>query len=276
MGGLALVEGVRLIEVDTGERARAYRDAYTEQVRGRVEGGDGRVSERSGPIVRSYGNGRPGFVGYKELGGLEGDELDKLINEQREFFQARNEGFEWKYHGYDLPQDLPERLVKAGLTPDEEEMIMIGEAADLATTARATEGVRIRQVDQREDFVRIAAMETEVWGHDHGWLVDHLTQEVQHGGIVLAAEPDDGSKVVSAAWLHLNEGTEFAGLWGGSTLKDWRGRGIYKALVAARATKAVERGYRYLQSDTSEDSRPILARLGLLPVATTTPYNWRP
>lgn len=265
-----------MIEVDTGERARGYRDAYTEQVRGRTNADNGRTYERSGPVTRSYGNGRPGFIDYKHLNGLEGDELDKFVNEQRDFFKSRNEEFEWKYHGYDLPEDLPQRLVKAGLTPDEEEMIMIGEAADLATNAKTPDGVRIRQVDQREDFVRIAAMETEVWGYAHDWLVDHLAQEVQTGGIVLAAEPTDGSKVVSAAWLRPNEGTEFAGLWGGSTLEEWRGKGIYKALVAARAKAAVERGFRYLQSDTSLDSRPILARLGLLPVATTTPYNWRP
>ncbi|MBM7783610.1 GNAT family N-acetyltransferase [Tenggerimyces flavus] len=268
-----------MIEVDGGERARAYRDAYTEQVRGQAHEGDGRTYERSGPVVRSYGNGRPGFVGYQDLQGLAGDELDTFINEQRDFFKERNEEFEWKYHGYDLPADLPERLVKAGLTPDDEEMIMIGEAADLATDAKAPAGTKIRQVDQHDDFVRIAAMETEVWGFSHDWLVDHLAQEVKAGGIVLAAEAEaeaEDGKVVSAAWLHLNQGTEFAGLWGGSTLQEWRGRGIYKALVAARAHKAVERGFRYLQSDTSEDSRPILARLGLLPVATTTPYNWRP
>lgn len=265
-----------MIEVDNGERARGYRDAYTEQVRGQLHEGGGRTCERSGPIVRTSGGNRPGFIGYKDLQGLEGDELDQLINEQRDFFKNRNEEFEWKYHGYDLPEDLPERLVKAGLTPDDEEMIMIGEAADLATHTPMPQGVRIRQVDQHEDFVRIAAMESEVWGYAHDWLVPHLTEEVETGGVVLAAEQEDGSKVVSAAWLHPNEGTQFAGLWGGSTLQEWRGKGIYKALVAARAKAAIERGFRYLQSDTTMDSRPILARLGLLPVATTTPYIWRP
>ena len=264
-----------MIEVDTSDRARAYQDAYTEQVRGQVTEDDGRTYERSGPVVRSYGDGR-GFIGYQDLQGLEGDALDRFIDEQRDFFQARNEGFEWKYHGYDLPEDLPERLVKAGLTPDEEEMIMIGEAADLASDRPAPDDVMIKPVDTEDDFARIAAMESEVWNEDQTWLVEHLAREKRAGALILVAEPEETSKVVSAAWLHPNKGTEFAGLWGGSTLKEYRGRGIYRALVAARAKAAVERGYRYLQSDTSLDSRPILARLGLLPVATTTPYNWRP
>ena len=39
---------------------------------------------------------------------------------------------------------------------------------------------------------------------------------------------------------------EFAGLWGGATLEQWRGRGIYRALVAARAYSAIDQGVRYL------------------------------
>ena len=52
--------------------------------------------------------------------------------------------------------------------------------------------------------------------------------------------------------------------------------GIYRALVAARARIALERGRRYLQVDASDDSRPILERLGFIPVGTTTPYVWTP
>ena len=71
-------------------------------------------------------------------------------------------------------------------------------------------------------------------------------------------------------------GTEFAGLWGGGTLPEWRGRGIYRALVRYRAELAAQRGYRYLTVDASPDSRPILERLGFIRLAITTPYTWTP
>ncbi|MDN5854476.1 MAG: GNAT family N-acetyltransferase, partial [Actinomycetia bacterium] len=32
---------------------------------------------------------------------------------------------------------------------------------------------------------------------------------------------------------------------------------------------------RYINSDSTEYSRPILERSGLLKVSTTTPYTWR-
>jgi hypothetical protein len=42
--------------------------------------------------------------------------------------------------------------------------------------------------------------------------------------------------------------------------------------VARRAQIALERGYSILQVDASDDSRPILERLGLQVVGGTTPY----
>jgi hypothetical protein len=50
----------------------------------------------------------------------------------------------------------------------------------------------------------------------------------------------------------------------------------FRALVAARAGIAAERGYRYLQVDASADSRPILSRLGFAVLGTTTPYVLSP
>jgi hypothetical protein len=38
----------------------------------------------------------------------------------------------------------------------------------------------------------------------------------------------------------------------------------------------VAAGYRILQVDASDESRPILERLGLHVVGGTTPYLWRP
>ena len=78
---------------------------------------------------------------------------------------------------------------------------------------------------------------------------------------------------VSAAWIRFHPGTGFASLWGGGTLPEWRRQGIYSALLAHRARLAKERGYEFLRVDASEDSRPILQKLGLHGVTVTTPYS---
>src|SRR3954453_20032224 len=100
----------------------------------------------------------------------------------------------------------------------------------------------------------------------------------------LAVDPDAitvvvaeaGASVVCAAWIRFERDTEFATLWGGATLPERRRRGIYRAAVTYRANLAAAQGFRYLETDASEDSRPILERLGLSAVTTTTPYVWSP
>jgi len=137
----------------------------------------------------------------------------------------------------------------------------------------------LRWVTADADMRRIAAMQSAVWGQDWSWLGEHLIAQI-------AAAPDDiavvaaeaGGDVVAAAWLAFFEpgAGSFARLLGGSTLPRWRGRGIYRALVAARAQRGAARGVTYLQVDASDDSAPILRRLGFRAVTTTTTYVWTP
>ena len=154
---------------------------------------------------------------------------------------------------------------------------MIGLTAPLASAPTVPDGITLRRATARGDFERIAALQTEVWGDDHAWLADDLESSVGEAGddvVIIVAEA--GDRLVSSARLEFQPGTDFAGLWGGSTLAEWRARGIYRALVAERARLAAERGVRYLQVDASDDSLPILLRLGFEAVTTTTPYVWTP
>jgi GNAT superfamily N-acetyltransferase len=254
--------------------------AYDDQLRGRVPERlpEGETAERDGPVVRFYGGpGEQGWVLYRDLDGLEGAALDELIARQVAFFAARGERFEWKYHGHDLPPDLPERLRSAGFVPEDTETIVIARVDEIAGEPALPESVALREVTERADFERIAQMEKTVWGDKHTWLPDMLESERKldpESITIVVAEA--GEAVVCAAWIRFDSGTEFATLWGGATLPEWRRKGIYRAVVAYRANLARERGRRYLETDASDDSNPILQRLGFVPVTTTTPYIWSP
>ncbi len=253
--------------------------AYDAQLRVRVPERlpSGEAVERDGPLLRFMGGAGQGWVLYRDLAGLEGTALDELIARQVEVFAARGERFEWKLHGHDRPADLPERLRAAGFVPEEQETIVIGPVAQIAVPPVLPDGVSLREVSERADFERIGAMETRVWADAHNWLPDMLESERTADPDSLAVVvAESGDNVVCAAWIRFEQGTEFATLWGGATLPDWRKRGIYRATVAYRATLAAERGFRYLEVDASDDSRPILERLGFVAVATTTPYVWSP
>ena len=81
-----------------------------------------------------------------------------------------------------------------------------------------------------------------------------------------------GDRPISAGRTEFSQGRDFAGLFGGGTAEEWRGRGVFRALIAHRAARARERGVRYLYVDAVPMSRPIFERLGFVPVTTTTPY----
>jgi len=232
--------------------------------------------EQRGSVMRVVGQHR-GFIDTARDVGVQGEALDSLISEQRDFFAQRGEAVEWKTRGHDEPPDLPARLLAAGFVPEERETVVIGLAGQMAVEPVLPAGVTLRQVHQPSDLARIAAMESEVWDDDFSWVTQDLQARVQAAPdeiVVLVAEAD--GQVISAAWLVLKPGTDFAGLWGGSTLRAWRRRGIYRALVARRAQLACALGVRYLQVDASDDSKPILLRLGFQAVTTTTPYVWTP
>ena len=252
---------------------------YDAQLRGRLPERlpEGVRVEQDGPLLRFMGFALGGFIGYRDLGGLGGAELDELIERQVSVFAERGERFEWKFHAHDRPPDLAQRLRAAGLIAEEEETVVIAPVAEVAVEPLLPEGVSLRLASDRSDFELIASMEEAVWGDDHGWLVEMLEGEraVDPDALVVVIA-EAGSEVVSAAWVRFEPGTDFATLWGGATMPEWRGNGIYRATVAYRATIAAERGVRFLEVDASDDSRPILERLGFVPVTTTTPFVWSP
>ena len=163
--------------------------------------------------------------------------------------------------------------------PEDAETIVIARVTDVAGEAQLPEGLSLREVTSRTDFERIAALEQAVWGEEdqRNWLVDMLESERAVDPDALAiVVAEAATTVVCAAWIRFERGTEFATLWGGATLPEWRRRGIYRATVGYRANLAAGRGFRYLETDASDDSRPILERLGFTAVTSTTPYVWSP
>ncbi|HEY3958064.1 MAG TPA: hypothetical protein VGM53_32260 [Streptosporangiaceae bacterium] len=163
--------------------------------------------------------------------------------------------------------------------PEDQETVVIGVAADMASSPVLPDGTTLREVTTDADLHAIAGLETSVWGEDLSWMGRELIARrvTDPGAVMFFAVTDDATgQVVSAAWTIFYPGTDFGYLAGGSTLAPWRRRGIYRALVAVRAQRAAARGTRYVMVDASSDSAPILRRLGFRAVTTTTPYVWTP
>ncbi|WP_248582340.1 GNAT family N-acetyltransferase [Nocardioides sp. InS609-2] len=256
--------------------------AYDAQLRQEAEVSTAHGWHRHGPLVRAVTDWG-GFVTYRDLEGAEGAALDALIADTIAWFRDETEvsSFEWKSRGHDAPADLPERLLAQGLVADPTETVMIGAAERLDVPVDLPAGVLLRRAgddgaDLLADATAASKMQAAVFGRDAiadpSVLVNRLIEAPELYELWLAE--DEHGAVVSAGRLDIVPGTEFGGLWGGAVLADWRGRGIYRAMVAARARSAIRLGAVYLHSDCTDMSRPILERSGLVMVTTTTPYNW--
>ncbi|MFJ6845385.1 GNAT family N-acetyltransferase [Streptomyces griseoluteus] len=226
--------------------------------------------ERAGAVVRQVAGGR-GWNGVL-WSGLDAAGADAAIAEQIAYFTDLGRSFEWKLYAHDGPADLGERLIAAGFRAEEPETLMVGEIADLTLEERLPDGVRLLRAADAAGVDLVVAVHQRVFGTDGTALREHLLARLAADpGTVLAVVALAGDEPVASARLELVPGGDFAGLWGGGTVARWRGRGLYRALVAHRVRAAAAHGCRHVQVDASAMSRPVLERLGLHALTTTTP-----
>jgi GNAT superfamily N-acetyltransferase len=228
--------------------------------------------DRIGPLWAARYEGGRLFVTYAELDdpAARVAQIAALIAADESIVQA-----EWKTRTHDHAPGLEDALTRAGFAAEGVESVMLGDAGTLVDVP-APEGVTVRQMTTPADIRAALDMQDEVFGgtpYAERLLPEILERQARGEGVEVWAAEVDG-RIVSVGRIDPIPGTAFAGIWGGATLADYRGRGIYRALTAARARSAISRGVRWIHSDSTEFSRPILERAGLVKVTETVPWTW--
>ena len=254
--------------------------AHDAQLRGATEAAGAISVHRQGPLHLVTFPGGRALVTYRDLGSdPTAPGMAELVEQVLAHFRAQPQvpTIEWKTRGHDHAPGLHEALVAAGFVPGPPESIMIGRAVDLAVDVPLPAGVTLRPVTAQADVRAASALADEVFGDP---VSEHRAEDLLRtlasgrGAELWVAESD--GRIVTTGRLEPVPGTEFAGIWGGATRPQWRGRGIYRALTAARAWSALRWGASLIISESTGFSRPILQRSGLVQVSTTTPYTWTP
>ena len=120
---------------------------------------------RHGPLLwATYGQTR-GFVTYRSLAGFE-DRLRPLVAATRAYYEARPgiPEVEWKTRGHDIAPGLPDILRQHGFVLQDEESVMLGEAAAMAVDVPLPPGVVIRRITAEPDVRRMSAMQAVAFG----------------------------------------------------------------------------------------------------------------
>jgi GNAT superfamily N-acetyltransferase len=226
------------------------------------------------PGIVRYVRPMPGmsFVLFSDL-----DEttIDAAIEEQIAYFSERGMHFEWKAYGHDRPADLAQRLVARGFEAEEPpDDVMVLDVAAAPPALLAPPRADVRRLTDPAQLADVQAVESAVWGGDFNWVHERMGEAMAIPNYlsVYVAYVDD--QPAAAGWTYFDKG-HFAGLWGGSTVEAYRGRGLYTALLATRVQEARARGVPYLTIDAGEMSRPIVARHGFVTITTATACEWK-
>lgn len=203
-------------------------------------------------------------------------DVEAAINAEIAYFSQLGHTFEWKVYSHDQPPDMISRLHAHNFQVEDTEAVMVLPISSAPERLRQVVQPSILQITEIARVQDIALIMQAVWNEDYTEFAARLGDLMRtspEGISVYIAYADDVP--VSCAWIMFPEG-EFASLWGGSTLAEFRGRGLYTELLAARLQEADARGYRYLTLDASPMSEPIVAKHGFLKIADATGCVWTP
>jgi hypothetical protein len=232
-----------------------------------------RLESRPGVTRGSLSVGQYRWITWS---GLNEGNVDEVIDQEVEHHRRLGVGFEWKVYAHDQPADLRERLERHGFVIGACEAVLVCDLRQGQEWMRQRSGVRVERIDRLEQVDDYRRVYRAVYGEDHDPMADELAASLrigsqQHRGYVAYA---DSGEPVSIGRLYTHPKSKFGGLYGGATVTEFRGRGYYKAVVAARARDAAAAGVPYLSVDARPTSQPILQRMGFVRVTDTWPCEW--
>ncbi|MGR6838069.1 GNAT family N-acetyltransferase [Aliivibrio wodanis] len=210
------------------------------------------------------------FISFSELND---ENVDRAIESEITYFTELGLSFEWKTYDTDLPINIGEKLISHGFEKGESESFM---ALSLNTLPMVSinNNVCVEVIDEQGIKDAISVQE-QVWGGDFSGQLAQLINAKK-------LAPDDltiyvvyeSALPVASGWIVYTSNSPFAGIWGGSTLKEYRGKGYYSNLLHKRIDDAMKRDVQYLIIDASNMSKPIIEKHGFQFITKTTPYTF--
>jgi GNAT superfamily N-acetyltransferase len=229
-------------------------------------------------VTPSFRRGGLNEVVYADLGEHEADaQIDAAIARYREL-ELR---FRWTVTPDSRPEDLGERLERRGL--ERTELIgMVAGTADVGDSDNPD--IEVERVDARGAEVFIAVMAAG-WGVEPGSFAGYVHAQLDdagRAGLYLARHR--GRPAAAAACMtfarNAETGERHVGgslhLQGGVVLPEFRQRGLYRALTAARLRDASARGIEVATTHAKRStSAPLLERFGFRELVTFASYSGR-
>lgn len=235
------------------------------------------VREGWAQLVSPLGKASAMNAVYRSI--LSDDEADRMIDETFAFYRQLQVPFRWVVTPSSRPRDLAGRLIARGMKLLYEASAMFVRSQD-AVGLSQDGGIEIRELGLSEIDLYIDTFMT-CWGLP-GELRNEIYLGVRHAledsnrqfrPFAAFGEPNEVGvrrAIGTAALILLDDGAYLAA---GTVHPEFRGQGVYRALLAARARLALELGREHLYIHAKvATAAPICSRLGFETVYTHQVY----
>jgi GNAT superfamily N-acetyltransferase len=209
--------------------------------------------------------------------GLTPERSEDSIRRTHELFRSQNKEYGWIVGSNPSPPDLTGRLRRDGMTKEWELAGMI--LTDLDTAIPVIPTVRIRQITRADlDLAsRVLSPALEI-PEDAARIINDAelrSQEAGLGHVYLAYLEGVPEPVAFASSIYL-EKSSIVVLFCAATLEAYRGRGIYKSLIARRLADARRDGMQAaVVQAVRTSSAPICRKLGFREISSLDWYVWK-
>ena len=201
--------------------------------------------------------------------------LDRAIESTVEYFAPMHQPFTWKVYDHDQLPSLKDRLVSHGFSNEEGDPVMVLDLKRVPTQPVDSPIADIRRITSREGLKDIVHVLDQVYGGKNDWVYDRMGLHMATPRIFERLRFVRRREVLlPIAWTCFPRG-HFATLFGGTTLPEYRKRGLYTSLLATRLKEIRERGYSFAVVETGAMSKPIVERHGFQQLTTVWDYEWQ-
>jgi len=202
-------------------------------------------------------------------------ELERVIDQQLEYFVPMKQPFTWKVYDHDLLPTLGEKLVTREFVRDEDPADVM--VLDLKTASphlfepANTDVRRITTLDGLKDIIYVL---DNVYGGNNTWVNDRLGMHLNVPGYLSVYVAYVDNRPASIAWTYFPNG-HFATLYAGSTIAEYRKQGLYTSLLSTRLQEIRDRGYQFAVVEAGPMSKPIVSKHGFKHLTTVYDYEWK-
>jgi GNAT superfamily N-acetyltransferase len=203
------------------------------------------------------------------------NKLDSVIDREVDYFTPMQQPFTWKVYDHDLLPSLKDKLALRGFAGDEEPAdVMLLDVRNAPAALFQPVEADIRRIDTLTGLQDIIHVLDQVWGGHNAWVNERLGMHLNVPGYLSVYAAYIHEQPVSIAWTYFPRG-QFATLFAGSTIAEYRKRGLYTSLLATRLNEIRARGYRYAVVEAGAMSKPIVAKHGFQHLTTVYDYEWK-